>query len=367
MSQRRVPFLDLRVTNDSERQEIIDALNAILDHGKIVLGPEVEQFETNFARYCGRQRAIGVNSGTDALALALRALRIGPGDEVITTSLSWIATANAIAAAGSTPVFADIRDDLNVDPASVAALVTPRTKVILPVHYTGKVCDMTALRRIADEHRLAIVEDASQAFSARHQGMVAGSLGSLGAFSLNPMKVFAAIGEAGCIVTDDEDFRERLECLRYNGCVNRETCIEPSLNGRIDTIQAAVLLKRLPRVAALVEKRRANAALYDRLLPAAVQKPVEHPGDYDVYYTYTIRAPRRDELKAFLERKGVETRIQHPLLMPEQPAYANGARGSWPNAKRLVGLVLCLPVHEKLRAGDIEYVSEAITEFYSLS
>ena len=362
---RRIPFLDLRITDDAERQEALAAIDTVFRHGRIVLGPEVGQFEQAFASFCGRRFGAGVGSGTDAMVLAMRALNFKPGDEVITTSLSWIATTNAINAAGGTPVFADIREDLNMDPASVEALITSRTKAIVPVHYTGKVCDMTAIGRIAAAHGLAVVEDASQAFSAQHQGRVSGSFGTLAGFSLNPMKVFAAVGEAGCIVTDDEQLRERVEFLRYNGCVNRETCIEPSLNGRMDTVQAAVLLKRFARVGPLVERRRANAALYAKLLTSKVVKPADHPGDRDAYYTYTIRTPKRDALKAFIEARGVETKIQHPLLMSQQPAYAPAARGKWPNAAKLVLEVLSLPIHEKLEPTDVEYVAACVNEFFA--
>src|SRR5438093_3143193 len=194
--QQKIPFLDLRVTDDAERQELLGAVDTVLRHGRMVMGPEMQEFERQVAARVGRRFAVAVNSGTDALFLGLKALDIGPGDEVITTSLSWIATANAIALNGATPVFADIRDDLNIDPNSVRRLVTPRTKAILPVHYTGKVCEMSPLITLAAEHRLHLVDDGSQSFDARHQGRCSGSFGVLGCISLNPMKVFSACGEA---------------------------------------------------------------------------------------------------------------------------------------------------------------------------
>lgn len=360
---RKVPFLDLRITDDAERRALLDAVDRVFRHGRIVLGPEVAELEGSVARLCGRRYCAGVNSGTDALYLALRAFKVGHGDEVITTALSWVATANAIALTGATPVFADIRDDLNINPDSVRSLVGSRTKCILPVHYTGKVCDMTALGEIARRHKLLVLEDASQCFSARHRGGVAGSFGDAAAFSLNPMKVFAACGEAGLVVTDDEALMQRLEFLRYNGCVNRETCVEPSLNGRLDTVQAAVLLERLKRVDGVVERRRRNAALYRQGLSGKVVCPADAEGDRDVYYTFTIQTDRRDALKEFLVERGVETKIQHPLLMPQQPAYAAAAKGDYPNALRLAPRVLCLPVHEKLSPDDVEYVCDCVLEF----
>jgi len=362
--EKKVAFLDLRITDDEERQDLLAAVDNVVRHGRIVLGPEVQELESAVAARCERKYAVGVNSGTDSLYLGLKALGIGPGDEVITTVLSWIATANAIALTGATPVFADIKDDLNIDPASVRTLITPRTKALMPVHYTGKVCNMAELMQIAEEHRLFVVEDASQSFDARYRGRIAASFGDIGCISMNPMKVFAACGEAGMVVTDREDIYERLIALRYNGTVNREECIEVSLNGRLDTLQAAILLQRLGRVQGVIQKRREIAGWYDAQLAGVVGIPVENEDEEDVYYTYHIRAERRDELKAFLESKGIETKIQHPILMAEQPAYRHLARREFPNAQRLVKKILCVPAHEKLTRDDVDYVAACIREFY---
>lgn len=363
--EKKVPFLDLRILDEREREDILSAVENVFRHGRIVLGPEVQELENEIARRCGRKYGIGVNSGTDALFLGLKSLGIGPGDEVITTVLSWIATANAIALNGATPVFADINDDLNIDPASVRKLVTRRTRAIMPVHYTGKVCQMTALMQIAAEHGLLVVEDASQAFDAKQQGRMAGSFGDLACFSMNPMKVFAACGEAGMAVTDREEVYEKMISLRYNGTVNREECIEVSLNGRLDTLQAAILLQRIDRVEEIIRKRREIAGWYDERLAGLVGIPKQEAGEEDVYYTYQIRANRRDELKTFLEARGVETKIQHPYLMADQPAYRHLVNNNdFPNARRLIKQILCIPVHEKLTRDDVEYVAARIREFY---
>ena len=360
----KVRYLDLSIRDAEERGELLAAIDAVFQHGMLVMGPEVAQLETTIATYLGRQYAVGVNSGTDALFLGLKSLGVGPGDEVITTSLSWIATANAIALTGATPVFADIEDDLNISAESVEKLITSRTKAIMPVHYTGKICRMDALCEIADRHGIALVEDASQAFSARHQGRLAGVFGKIACFSMNPMKIFAACGEAGMVVTDSKELYEKLIALRYNGTVNKETCIQPSLNGRLDTLQAAILLKRFDKIGGGVAKRRQCAAYYDQGLQGVVEVPVEQTGESDVYYTYTVRAARRDELMRFLGEKGIETKIQHPLLMPQQPAYRDISRGGFPRAEQLVKTVLCLPCHEKLTSADLDYVIAAVKEFY---
>ncbi len=361
---KKVPFLDLRITDDEERQDLLTAVDRMFRHGRIVLGPEVQELEQEIAARCGRKYAVGVNSGTDALYLGLKSLGIGSGDEVITTVLSWIATANAIALTGATPVFADIGDDLNIDPASVRKLITPRTKAIMPVHYTGKMCRMSELMQIAEQDDLLVIEDASQAFDARYQGRTAGSFGVIGCFSMNPMKVFAACGEAGMVVTDRTHVYEALIALRYNGTINREECIEVSLNGRLDTLQAAILLERLGRVGAVIQRRREIASWYDPQLAGVVGIPREEAGQEDVYYTYQIRATRRDELKAFLETRGIETKIQHPYLMADQPAYRHLPRGEFPNAQQLVKQILCIPAHEKLSRDNVDYVASSIKEFY---
>jgi dTDP-4-amino-4,6-dideoxygalactose transaminase len=362
----KVPFLDLRVVEESAREELIAAVDAVLRHGRLVMGPEVEELELAVAARCGRTHAVGVGSGTDALFLGLKSLGIGPGDEVITTSLSWIATANAIRLTGATPVFADVQEDLNIDPSSVEKLIGPHTRAIVPVHYTGKVCQMSALMELAEQHGLLVVEDASQAFDARYRGRKAGSFGAVGCFSMNPMKVFGACGEAGMVLTDRDDVYDRLVALRYNGTVNREECIEASLNGRLDTLQAAILLKRLKDVDRFVGRRREIASRYNAAFAGVVATPQEGDGEWDVYYTYTIRAPERDELKRFLEAKGVETKIQHPYLMPQQPAYRDGAKGEFPRARRLVREILSIPANEKLTPTDVDYVAACVREFYKV-
>lgn len=360
---KRVPFLDLRVADDQQRSALLRAVDTVLRHGRIVLGPEVEEFEHQIAARCNRKFAVGVNSGSDALLLGLLSLGVGPGDEIITTALSWVATANAIALAGATPVFADIGADLNLDPACVERLITSRTKAIMPVHYTGKPCDMAALSHLAEKHGLLLVEDAAQAFGARFDGQPVGSFGTIGCFSMNPMKVLAACGEAGAVVTDREDIYQRLISLRYNGTINREVCVEPSRNSRLDTLQAAILLVRLSELDQVIHHRRDVASWYDDRLAGVVECPQKREREFDVYYTYTIRTDRRDELKAYLESQGIETKIQHPRLMPQQPAYQEHVRGHFPNAERQVQRILCIPAHEKLARSDVDYVADHIQRF----
>jgi dTDP-4-amino-4,6-dideoxygalactose transaminase len=360
----KVPFLDLRVTDETERQELLAAVEGVLKHGRIVLGPEVGEFEQAVATRLGVRYVVGVNSGTDALILTFRALGLGPGDEVIMPPLSFVATANTVSLSGATPVFADLTDDLVLDPASVEALITPRTKALVPVHWSGRTCDMTVLLDIAKRHNLLVIEDTAQAFDAKLNGRKAGTFGIVGCFSMNCMKVFASLGEAGAIATDDQALYEKLVTLRYHGLVNREFCHMVSHNGRLDTVQAAMLLVRLKRLDSVMERRQAHAAYYDSRLASVVETPRPAPGGTHVYYTYTIQTDRRDALKAFLEEQGVETKIQHVPLMPDQPVYEGRVTAACPNARRLMGRVLCLPASENLTALEREYVADQVLKFF---
>jgi dTDP-4-amino-4,6-dideoxygalactose transaminase len=363
----KVPFLDLALSSPEELELIGSSISTVLKHGRLVMGPELEEFERVVANYCKRNYAVGVGSGTDALYFALRALDIGAGDEVITTSLSWIATANAIAMTGATPIFADIQEDLNISPASIESLINSRTKAILFVNYTGRICDYDLIKTIAQKYNLKLVEDGSQSFGAEYFGKICGSFGDISAISHNPMKVYAACGEAGSILCDDQKIYERLISLRYNGTINREICVEPSINGRLDTIQAAVLLARLPLLPRIISRRREIAEYYDSSLSGIVETPPKYSESRrDVYYTYTIKSKSRDGLKKFLDKNFIETKIQHPVLMPMQPAYKSGNAAAYPLANKIVDRILCIPVHEKLTDDQVNYVADKIRQFHFL-
>ena len=306
----KVRYRDLSVKNPDLKKKLLQSVDRVLSHGQIMLGPEVGQFERKIAKLCHKKYAVGMNSGTDALYLALRSLNIGPGDEVITTPLSWVATLNSIILVGASPVFVDISEDLNINIDLIEKAITPRTKAIMPVHFTGKLCAMPRMQEIASKHGVALIEDAAQAFGAHINGAVAGSFGKIGCFSMNPMKVLCAYGEAGVVVTDEEDLYEKLLSLRYAGTINKEDCHYPSLNGRLDTIQAAMLLVNLKYVNQTIARHREIAKQYTDRLRDVVTCP-QDDGTCHVYYSYTIITDKRDELKEYLYSKGVETKIQH--------------------------------------------------------
>ena len=359
----KIPYRDLSVKDLRRKRELLAAVEKVLSHGRMILGPEVGRFEQLMADSCSKQYAVGVSSGTDALYLALRSLGVGPGDEVITTPLSWIATTNAIVQCGAEAVFVDIGEDLNIDADLISEAVTPRTRAILPVHFTGRLCAMDTILHIAGERNLLVIEDAAQAFGARRGEKQAGSFGHAGCFSMNPMKIWCACGEAGAVVTDDRDVYEKLCTLRYAGTVNKEDCHYPSLNGRIDTVQAAMLLVDFNYLPEKIARRQEIARVYTEGLHDLVGCPRED-GSYHCYYSYTVLAEKREKLVEHLSGKGIETKVQHPILMPYHTAYKDRTYPPLPVAERLVNRILCLPNQEDLSTEEIDYVIGSVREFY---
>jgi len=357
----KVPFRNLAVRDQGLKNELLKAVDKVLTHGRLLLGPEVGQFENQLAKVCNKKYAVGMNSGTDALYLALRSLDIGPGDEVITTPLSWIATLNSIVLSGAIPVFVDIDEDLNINAELIEKAITPQTKAILPVHFTGKACDMDKITDLAEKHRLYLIEDAAQAYGATYNDKIAGSFGVVSCFSMNPMKVLCAYGEAGAVVTDDEDLYGKLLSLRYAGTINKEDCHFPSLNGRLDTVQAAMMLVNMKYVEEKIRKRRVIAAIYTEHLQDVVTCPAD---EGHVYYSYTIVTEKRDELIKHLAANWVETKIQHPILMPYHTAYNGKFPCDIPVAERLVKQIVCLPNQEDLIPKEVEYVIKCTKDFF---
>lgn len=366
MIKHTVPYLDLTVKDPGLKAELLQAVEAVLDHGRIIAGPEHQQFEDEFATYCGRDYAIGMSSGTSALYLTMLGLDIQVGDEVITTPMTWVATTNAITLAGGVPVFVDVEEDLNINANLVEAAITSRTKAILPVHFTGQVCDMSKIMNIANKHNLLVVEDAAQAFASRFEDRPAGSFGHAACFSMNPMKTLNAYGEAGVVVTDSIELRDKLLSLRHAGVVNREDCHQPSINARLDTIQAAMLLVNMKHVLGKVEKRREHAAFYQKAFEGVVDCTQEKTGRYHTYYNFNIYLSCREELIDFLSSKGVETKIQHPLLMTQHTAYKDKLTAHIPVAEAMVKKLVSLPAHENMTVDEVKYVATCVREFYGV-
>ena len=362
----RVPYTDFPGQFEALGDEITGAVTRVLARGDYIMGEEVELFEREFAELSEVVYAIGVANGTDALILALKALGIGPGDEVITVANSFIASTSCIVHVGARPVFVDVRDDLNIDQDLVEAAITPRTRALLPVHLTGRCADMEPLLQIAERHGLHVIEDAAQAIGSRYRGRLAGSLGAVGCFSLHPLKSLNAMGDAGVITTNDSEVAERLRLIRNHGLKTRDEVVVWGLNSRLDTVQAAVLRCRLKYVDHVIDRRRRNATLYRETLPLNVERPSESPDFYDTYHLFVVQCDRRDELAAFLASVGVDTRVHYPVPIHLQPVSQSLGyrRGDLPVTERQAERILSLPVHHLLSEKQIEVVSDAIAAFY---
>lgn len=362
-----VPFVALGLQQQPIKAEILAAVEGVLDHGLFILGPEHEEFERRFAALCEVPHALGVSDGTHALMLALRALGVGPGDEVITAPNSFLASAAAIALVGARPVFADVGDDLNLDPDAVAAAVTPRTRALMPVHLTGRPADMGRLGALAARHGLAVVEDAAQAVGARWQGRPVGGFGAAGGFSLHPLKNLAACGDGGVVTTRDPELAAALRAARNHGLRSRDDCGAWSYNARLDTLQAAILNVKLGHLERWTRARRAIAARYREALRDVVRVPEERPEEWAVYQTFVVRAERRDALQRHLAERGIDTKVHYPTPLHLQPAAAGLGyrRGDFPAAERLAGEILSLPIYPELTEDQQAAVVAGVRSFYT--
>jgi dTDP-4-amino-4,6-dideoxygalactose transaminase len=361
-----VPYVALAKQHKAIRRELLAAAGEVFDSGMFILGPKVAEFEKKAAKLCGSKYAVGVNSGTDALILALKVLGVGKGDEVITAPNSFLASASCAVAVGAIPKFVDSADDLNIDVDKIEAAITPRTKAIIPVHLTGRPAQMERIMEIAMEHDIAVVEDCAQAINASLNGKKVGSFGDCGAFSLHPLKNLNACGDAGFITTDDADACETLRQLRNIGLKNRDESDVWGTNTRLDELQAALLLVKLRHLPEWERGRRANAKYYHKRLNEVVDAPIDAPGMKCVYHTYVVQADRRDALAAHLAKRNVGSKIHYPIPIHMQKAAAEyGYRqGMFHVCERQAGRILSIPVYSELTAAQREHVADCVVEFY---
>jgi dTDP-4-amino-4,6-dideoxygalactose transaminase len=367
-----VPLLDLKRQHEALRDELREAVGRVLDSQQFILGEDVRLLEAELASYTRARHAVGCGSGSDALLLALLALDIGEGDEVVTTPFTFFATAGAIARTGARPVFADIEPrTYNIDPARVEAALTERTRAVMPVHLYGQCAEMDELMRACAA--LPVIEDAAQAIGADDEkGRRAGSIGAMGCFSFYPTKNLGAAGEAGLVTTNDDAMAERLRRLRVHGGATEYHHEEVGFNSRLDTIQAAVLRVKLPHLDRWSDARRERAADYTRMLSEAgldgvVTPPYVRPGARHIFHQYVIRVPgaRRDALIEHLKSNGVGTKIYYPVPLHLQPcfAYLGYKEGDFPESERAARETLALPMYPELTEEQQEYVVETIRRF----
>ena len=365
----KVKLLDLTAQYESIRGEVMEAVTEVFESEYFILGPKVAELEKELSAYCQAKDAVGVASGSDAILLALMALGIGPGDEVITTPYTFFSTVSSITRLGARPVFADI-DPLtyNIDPASVADAMTDKTKAVLVVHLYGQMADMDPILEAANARGIPVIEDACQAIGSEYKGRRAGSMGLAGCFSFFPSKNLGGAGDGGIITTNDDRFAEDLRRLRNHGGRERYYHDEVGINSRLDALQAAVLLVKLRHLDAWSDGRVANAARYNRLLDGLdeVVTPAVSEGNRHIYNQYVIRVSRRDGLKAFLQESDIGCEIYYPVPLHLQKCFAflGGAEGDCPESEKAALETLALPIFTELTPEMQEYAAGKIKEFY---
>ncbi len=371
MSDVKVPFIDLKQRYEEEKDELEACVKRILSSGHFVLTPEVTRFEEAVAGYTGARHCIGLNSGTDALMMGLMALGIGRGDEVITSPISFVASTGAIAHVGATPVYADVGDDQNIDPAEIEKRITPHCKAIMPVHWGGRMSDMAAILVIAARHGLAVLEDSAQSMGAWMNGRHGGTFGFAGAFSAHPLKNFNALGDGGFLLTDDDEAAKKVRLYRNHGLEDRDTCVLYGVNSRLDSLHAEVLLFRLTRLESIVSRRRHNADLYRRLIRAPQvfipDDPADPGGRANSYVMMIVQCENRDGLRDFLRQNGIEALVYYGTALHLHPAAQRYGykRGDFPKAEAQADKVLALPHHQHLTEEQISYVADCVNRFYA--
>ena len=359
-----IPYLDLKAQYAGIRADIDRAIAAVLDDTQYILGPAVAAFEKDFSAHCQTREAVGVNSGTSALHLALLACGVGPGDEVITVPYTFVATVSAIEYSGARPVFVDVEPRYyTMDPSRIGAAITPRTKAIMPVHLYGQPADMDPILEIARRHRLRVIEDACQAHGAEYRGRRCGSMGDIGCFSFYPGKNLGAYGEGGAAVTSDAALAEDMRMRRSWGERRRYEHSVRGFNYRMDGIQGAVLGVKLKHLDAWTEARRSRAAVYrEKLAGTPAQLPEERAGVRHVYHIYAVRLPQRDAWRAWLTERQIGNGVHYPIPVHLQPAYADlGYRpGAFPVSEDVASEVLSLPIYPELTAAQIDEIAQVL-------
>jgi dTDP-4-amino-4,6-dideoxygalactose transaminase len=367
-----IPMLDLSEQYQGLKDEILAALDEVMSSSRFILGDNVKKLEADIAEFSNVKHGVGVGNGSDAIHIALQAAGVQAGDEVITTAFTFFATGGSIVRAGATPVFVDIDPvTFNIDPAKVKEAITDKTKAIIPVHLYGQMADMEELRKIADEHNLIIVEDGAQAIGAKQNGKTVGELGDAATYSFFPTKNLGAYGDAGMVVTNNDDIAEKSRVIRVHGSKPKYYHHVLGVNSRLDELQAAVLNVKFPHLNEWSEQRREHAEYYTHLLNEQVGEhvttPVEKEGNYHVFHQYTIRVEKRDELQAFLKENGVQTMIYYPLPLHVQPVFKDLGykEGDLPIAEKAAKEALSLPMFPELKKEQQDYIVEKIKEFFN--
>ncbi len=365
----KVPFIDLKQRFIEEKEEILKAVEKVLESGSLVLTPELRELEEAVEKYTGAKHCIGLNSGTDALMMALWAEGIGKNDEVIHPVVSFVATTGAIVHVGAKPVFCDVNSDglINID--EIESKITKNTKAIMPVHWAGKMCEMDKLISLAKHYNIKIIEDSAQAMGSYYKGKHGGLFGSAGAISCHPLKNFNAVGDGGLLLTNDDEIEKKVRLYRNHGTASRDNVVIYGVNSRLDVINAEILKFRLKKLKNIIDRRRINANLYRKMIVSnEVFIPSEktNEGFIDSYVMFIVQAEKRDKLKLYLDECNIESLVYYgkPLHLHEAAKQFGNKVGDFPIAEKQCDMVLALPHHQHLTVDQISYVSEKINFFY---
>jgi len=363
-----VPFVDLKSQYQSIKSEIDPAIQAVINETAFVGGKYVDGFEKAFAEKFGVKHCVSCANGTDAIYITLKALGIGPGDEVITVANSFIATSETISQTGARPAFVDIEEYFHIDPAKIEAKITPKTKAVIPVHLFGQPVDLDSVKKVCDKHALPMVEDCAQSHFATYKGRKTGTFGVAGTFSFYPGKNLGAYGDGGAIISDNDEFARKARLFASHGSIQKYIHEIEGINSRLDAIQAVVLKTKLMHIDDWNKARNSHALKYNELLGgvANIKVPKLRPDAFHIFHLYVIRAERRDDLASFLKAKGVATGIHYPYALPLMPAYAYlGHKPSdFPVSYECQNQILSLPMYPELTDEQITFVAESIKEFY---
>lgn len=364
-----IPFVDLKLQYQSIKDDIDAAIRKVIENANFIGGSEVLKFENEFAELLGIKNCISTANGTDALYIALRMLGIGEGDEVITTSHSWISTSETISQTGAKPVFVDVEDQyFTIDPKQVEEQITSRTKAIIPVHIYGQPCDMEKIMEIAKAYNLFVIEDCAQSHLSMFNGQLIGTFGNVSTFSFYPGKNLGAYGDAGAVISNDDELAVKMKMFSNHGALVKHNHIMEGINSRLDTLQAAILSVKLSHLKSWTKKRQDNAAKYSSRLQGVgdIELPKERPSGEHSYHLYVIKTSRRDELKKYLDSKNITTAIHYPTILPLLPAYKRLGYNSedFPVAYQNQQQILSLPMFPELMDDQINEIVETIKDFF---
>ncbi len=368
----KISYINLIQQIKNEKKQVFGSLNKLFSSGQFILGDEVDKFEKKVCKFLGVKNCVALNSGTDALVLGLYLLGVKKGDEVITPPNSFIASTAAIAHVGAIPIFADVRKDQNIDPNDIERKISRKTKAIMPVHLTGRACEMNEIKKLSNKYKIPIIEDAAQAIGTKYRNKFVGTFGDIGCFSAHPLKNLNAIGDAGYLVTNNKKLAQKAKILRNHGIQKRNKVLSFGYVSRMDNLQACVLNLRFKKLKKIISKRRSNAALYFRYLKNLqnIQLPKEKTHEFNTYHTFVILADQRDKLKKYLEKKGILTAIHYPYLIFEQIAYLKKfkkiSKFDLKISKKINKRILTLPINQFITERQITKISNEIIKFYKL-